>query len=62
MSQLDWQAELERRAVGQRELAERAGLHPSTVHRIVTGERRGRPETRRRLHDELASFPILEMS
>lgn len=55
---IDWPWELEHRIVSQRELAEAAHLQWVTVSRIVTGRRRGRAETIRRLIAALRRFPV----
>lgn len=63
ISDMDWYSELEARAVSQKELADRTGLSPTTVSRIVTGRRRGWPSTRRTLANALLeSPPIFEVA
>jgi len=54
---VDWYTELETRCVSQSELAEAAGVTPQCVNRIVRGERRGWPATRRALVRALEQYP-----
>jgi transcriptional regulator with XRE-family HTH domain len=54
---IDWETELSKRSIAQSELAERAGLSPRTVNRVIRGERQGWPSTRRRMTEALRDFP-----
>lgn len=52
--------ELRRRDVGQREIAEAAGVGLGVVYRLVHGLSDGSPASRRKLRAALLQYPVVE--